>query len=478
MSDGADSFLPQQIPAFPESRPELRGSQRSHSKHPQGAIVHRGSREALDPGISKSGFFTRIEEFGKAAKHGRGKEERDHPCLYNAEKWERFAIFNENAYFCLEINDALKEEFLSKKKKLCSSVFRLLKSICLKNDSNKFKIAKYLPIFSMQSFYIPQALECIIAIIENYEDLLYNIHNEVNEPEEQSYLALPSPNQSAEMKKTPLAKASRCQSPSKILRDSKMRQSEMKGFKPAENQDTFKDHAQRSQSYVELYDNFIFSWQEQEEGMKSSQWDLLNFFIMMIFQAELTLSDRKNLLSFLKTSVVKDGNGLNVNQELIFKYLNLNIKRDSNPIFKKMLFRIETTNSSIQITTDDGSSYKLEEAFADFSSSPIAPAQIRNVGEIANKLKLIPLISSASPQISPLSQKPIRGKRPKKSLNTYNSSKYICDQFDFYAMMCNGRNHTWKKFLEESIGLESMINYFDMEISFGNWFYRFNACLN
>lgn len=312
----------------------------------------------------------------------------------------------------------------------------------------------------MQSFYIPHALDCIIAIIENYEDLLYNIHNEVNEPEEQSLLAL-----------LPAASpVKRSQSPSKILRDSKLRLSEFYPMKGSENRDQKKENLKRTQTYVELYDNLIYGWQE-EEGMKNTQWDLLNFFIMMIFQAELTLTDRKNLLSFLKTSVVKDGNGLNVNQELIFKYLNLNSKKEMNVIFRKMLFSIDTVNSTIMITTDDGNAHKLEEAFCDIQQNSSTLPPIKNVGDAINKLKLIPLISSTTPQNSPSPTKITKARKPKKSLNTYTSTKYICDQFDFYAMMCNGRNHTWKKFLEGRIGLEAMINYFDMDFAFGNHSY-------
>lgn len=381
--------------------------------------------------------------------------------------------------FSLEINDALQEEFLSKKKTLCSSVYLLLKSICLRNDSNKIKIAKYLPIFSMQSFYIPNALECIIAIIENYENLLYNIHNEVAEPEDEAPMSLSmSPNQSADLKKGGISPKQRNQSPSRILRDSKLRMTDFRIAKNSVNvADFLKENVKKNQTYVDLYDNLISSWQEQEEGVRSTQWDLLNFFIMMIFQAELTLSDRRNLLRFLKTSVVLDGNGLNVNQELIFKYLNLSYTRALNPIFKKMLYGIETVKSAIMITGDDGTSYKLEEAFAENKeSNNMGTEGTAKLGDIANRLKLIPLMSSNSPVGSASPSKILqKNKKKGKTVNIYTSAKYLCDQFDFYSMMLNGRNHTWKKFLEESIGFEAMIQYLDMDFAFGTPFFFFSS---
>ena len=326
----------------------------------------------------------------------------------------------------------------------------------------------------MQSFYIPNALECIIAIIENYENLLYNIHNEVAEPEDEAPVSLSmSPSQSTDMKKGGISPKQRNQSPSRILRDSKLRMTDFRMAKNSANvADFLKENVKKNQTYVDLYDNLISSWQEQEEGVRSTQWDLLNFFIMMIFQAELTLSDRRNLLRFLKTSVVLDGNGLNVNQELIFKYLNLSYTRALNPIFKKMLYGIETVKSAIMITGDDGTSYKLEEAFAENKENNTEGNA--KIGGIANRLKLIPLMSSNSPVGSASPSKILqKNKKKGKSVNLYTSAKYLCDQFDFYSMMLNGRNHTWKKFLEESIGFEAMIQYLDMDFAFGTPFFHF-----
>ena len=310
----------------------------------------------------------------------------------------------------------------------------------------------------MQSFYIPNALDCIISIIENYESLLLNIHNEVNETQDDVFNFI-SPSGSPDNRRSNSpARLIRGSSPSKIFRDSKIRINELKVFKVENETDFIDENEKKNQTYVELYDSLVSGWQEQEEIMNKTQWDLLNFFIMMIFLADLTLNDKKNLLKFLKTSVVLNGNGVNVNQELIFKYLNLSSKKINILLFKKMLFSIQTSQSTIMIT-NEGVSYKLEDAFIENS--------MKSLGDISKKLQLIPRTSNS------MSPNQLKGMKNKKNVNIYNHSKYLCDQFDFYAMMCNGRNHTWKKFLEDKIGFEAMIQYLDADLEFGIFIIKF-----
>lgn len=305
----------------------------------------------------------------------------------------------------------------------------------------------------MQSFYIPTALECIISIIENYEGLLLNIHTEINESQEDLIFS-PSTNSDPKRFNIPIRGS---MSPSRVIRDSKIKITEMQNYKleTMNDIDFFEENMKKNKAYINHYDTLASGWQEQEELMKKMQWDLLNFFIMMIFQAELSLTDKKNLLKFLKTSVVLENNGVNVNQELIFKYLNLSSKNMKNLIFKKMLFSIETSESTIMIT-NEGVTCKLEEFFGEdaiFSKSPSIKTK---------QMFLFPEAILNSPQI--LTNK--KGQR--RNINNYNNSKYLCDQFDFYAMMCNSRNHTWKKFLEDRIKIETMIKYLDMDLEFGN----------
>lgn len=308
----------------------------------------------------------------------------------------------------------------------------------------------------MQSFYIPNALDCIISIIENYESLLLNIHNEINDDKEDVNLLLASA-YSPEKRSSPLKL--RNTSPSKILRESKLKITEIRAFinDNDEEVDFIKENHKKNQTYIELYDSLVEGWQEQEDIIKRTQWDLLNFFIMMIFQAELSLNDKRNLLRFLKTSVVLNGNGVNVNQELIFKYFNLTSNKSCAIIFRKLLFGLQTINKTIMITTDNASS-KLEEAFS-INNNFLNNSSINDKEK--NLLQLIPQISSHSPKIQ---------KKNNKNSSGYQQSKYLCDQFDFYSMMCNSRNHTWKKFLEEKIKMEAMIQYLDMDLDFGEFF--------
>ena len=362
--------------------------------------------------------------------------------------------FNFNSFIIIEINDALRDEFLNKKKNLCSSVYKLLKNICLNNPNNKTKTAKYLPIFSMQSFYIPNALDCIISIIENFEHILMNIRNEFDEAQEDISNLQPgtSSPESRRLNNSP----KKGSSPSKILRESKFLNDDINIFKSDTDIDFINENMKKNRTYVELYDTLVASWHEQDELIiKKTQWNLLNFFIMMIFQADLTLNDKKNLLRFLKTTVVFEETGVNVNQELIFKYFLLGSKKINELIFKKLLFDIKTSGSTIIITNEENQT-KLEEIFAGNSFGGTIPEKKAN--------KLLQLIPQSSSPLSITKQK-----KMKNALTSYNPSKYVCDQIDFYSMMCNGRNHTWKKFLEENIKFQAMIQYLDLELEFGKF---------
>lgn len=54
-----------------------------------------------------------------------------------------------------DIVNEIKEEVISKKKKICGLIYRLLQSVCIDNIVNKQKTANYLPLFAMHSKYIP-----------------------------------------------------------------------------------------------------------------------------------------------------------------------------------------------------------------------------------------------------------------------------------------------------------------------------------
>lgn len=299
----------------------------------------------------------------------------------------------------------------------------------------------------MQSFYIPNSLECIISIIQNYEELLLNLHNEISEENEETGVI---------EKKSLSPTKMRQSSPSKILKESKMRFSELRMLKDESTTDQLQI-SKKSKSYVDLYDSYIHTLTEDDDIQLNVQWDLLSFFIMMIFQAEISINDKKNLLKFLNTSVDFNDNGVNMNQELIFKYLNIGSKKWNNLLFEKLLFEIETENQVI-LVRNEKVLIKLEDFFQT-EKNYNGQIGFSNVKE----LKLIPTISSPD-------KKAFSKRKTAISLNgNYSNFNYLCDQFDFYSLMCNGRNHTWKKFLEEKIHYGALIKYLDADIEFGNF---------
>lgn len=337
-----------------------------------------------------------------------------------------------------------------KKKKICCLVYKLLKSICISNQSNKEKTSFFLPIFAMQSFYIPHAFECLIAIIENYEELLLRLHEETINDEENNKYSL-STKASSKLKS----------SQTKTIRETKNRITELKTLQSAELEQFEEiEFFKKTKIYNDHYNSYISYFQEEDEISQKMQWDLISFFIMMIFQAETVLTDKKNLLKFLNISVSLYENGVNMNQELIYKYLNVASKNWHPILYDKLLIEIQTQDNLLFIINNENK-IKLEE-FSSFEKTNMEIDSINKLGLDISEIKLIPSISS------PESKKLNHSKSKKKEkISSYTKENYLCDQFNFYSLMSNGRNYTWKKFLEENISYAALLNYLDNNLDYG-----------
>lgn len=84
-----------------------------------------------------------------------------------------------------EVKGEINDEFVGKKQKICTLIYQLLQSICTNNQKNQETASKYLPLFAVQSKYIPGAMECIVSIIQNYEELLLTLYKEEQEEQPQ-----------------------------------------------------------------------------------------------------------------------------------------------------------------------------------------------------------------------------------------------------------------------------------------------------
>lgn len=310
----------------------------------------------------------------------------------------------------------------------------------------------------MQSFYIPHAFECLITIIENYEELLLRLHQETLNDEENDKFSLVSKNSSSKLKS----------SPTKMVRESKI--SEFKTLHSIElEQFEETEFFKKIKIYNDHYNSYISYFQEKEEIPQKMQWDLINFFIMMIFQAETVLTDKKNLLKFLNTSVSLHENGVNMNQELIYKYLNVSSKKWHAILYDKLLIEIKTEDNYLYII-DNENKIKLEE-FSSHEKVNIEIETNNKAGLDISGIKLIPSISS------PDSKKISQSKSKKKAkVSSYSKENYLCDQFNFFSLMSNGRNYTWKKFLEENISYTALLNYLDNNLDYGtqNFYFFLN----
>ena len=187
---------------------------------------------------------------------------------------------------------------MKKKKKICQIVYKLLSIINKNNQKNKEKSSKFLPIFAIQAEYISGAYECIFSIISNYEELLLTIHKDEQIFDENSRKSYRT------MTKRPMTGS--------IV------------LNPIKNESLVntKFHSKKKEiAYINFY-NKIYDMLLIYKSSLNVQWDLIGFFAQKLQKKKCSLKDTLNILKFFMISCKFQGEGVNVNQELIFKLLN------------------------------------------------------------------------------------------------------------------------------------------------------------
>jgi hypothetical protein len=204
----------------------------------------------------------------------------------------------------------------------------------------------------------------------------------------------------------------------------------------------------KDSEYINFYNSILQKFEEEDYSIRE-QWDLINFFTQLLFKPNIRIKDKKYLLRFLKTSSTLQDVGVNVNQELIYRYLGLD---ETDKVFNRVLIKIKSDDSQIFILTDDGN-IKLDEFFNQMNQ---IQSNIRKENENNNNF-----FTHATKEIS------MGTKKNSKEREFYSQTQFICDQIEFYSNMCNSRNHTWKKLIEESFKYKALVEHLDSDLSFG-----------
>jgi hypothetical protein len=151
----------------------------------------------------------------------------------------------------------------------------------------------------------------------------------------------------------------------------------------------------------------------REDGKFIMTWDLMMFFASMLKMSK-SFEKKEEIVEFLKCTAEFEGHGVNINQELGYRYILSSVDR----VFEdEVLIRIKSDGPQLKVYRN-GEEQSLLDYFHNHE-------QIRQ-GKTGIKQE---------PALVP----------------------YICATMNMYAVMCNSRNYTWKKFAENFFNVESLV---------------------
>ena len=384
-------------------------------------------------------------------------------------------------------------EFIEKKLMLSLDIYKLLTSLCVKNLENQKITSKYLALFVMHSFFIPSSFQTIFTIIQNNEEFMLQLLEKEENAED--FSPKKTQTKTGFEENQPQAQTKQV-SIEHISKNSKER---LKMIEALRND--FEEKSKKAFGiYIDFYNKVLITLKDNMKFSLPNNQDLINFFIGNCMNAILTrLSQpkhvnliRKNLFSFLKKVCSIGQAGVNPNQELIFKLLIQELRT-----LDYVLIQIENDENKLVLTLENNKRELEEIAFQTIDMSDKSQTQsfVKKEAAIITKAKKPSSFfrgfkkdvkEKDSPKesllkdevVSPKSTEErkniemveMRGKDTRKSILKSDllrsAQKNVAGQLDFFSYMCNGRNYTWKAYLEKNISYYSLIRYLQAPIDF------------
>lgn len=359
----------------------------------------------------------------------------------------------------------------------------------------------------MHSFYIPKAFSTISSILEDNAELLLKMLDNMKDIYEGD--------------DSPSTKLAKMTSKMSIM---KFSSEENKQITIEHISANSKEHLQQidllkaeleekqKTSFANLIESYNKSIDNKNFNLLGNQ-DIINFYVsnsMNAIYSNIKLAKRMNqiknqLFSFFnKVCLVRDS-GVNANQEMIFKILIQEFKT-----LDYVLIKIENDENKIMIFCGDQKK-ELEDALQYQNKIDLSPTnKIRgsfsqmSISKNVRKGSMSPVDKkkTASPkkekdhkklsifnrfikrdkdEKEPFLESPNRENDQEFEMNLIKDDsqkklendfykliiRNLAGQLEFYANMCNGRNYTWKTYLESFISYNSLIKYLDAQIDSG-----------
>lgn len=399
-----------------------------------------------------------------------------------------------------KINNEIIADFLQKKLNIANFIYKLLTSICENNIENQRITSKYLPYFIIHSFYLSPAFTTVSTILFNNAEFLLKLLDNVKEVNDE-----PSPGVRLKVS-TKMGSDDSKQSIEHISSNNKAILKQMEIIK-AEFEDKHKT------SFLSSIDFYNKSTADINTAMQLPKQDLINFYTNNCMNAVYSHQNRvkrmskikKNLFYFFNNVCLLGQTGVNANQEMIFKimvqdfwtldYILLQIENDENRLF------VTIENQKRELEDLFHKSIGSKKSFASSPKNKKEGISPRNKKELPSSKKGSAILKMTSPKkenkkLSFFHKLIKKDKENEKEFliddsikengqeiemsalkdfpQKMNKNEFIkliqkdlIAQLDFFSNMCNGRNYTWKTYIESIISYNSLIKYLDSEMDIG-----------
>lgn len=396
---------------------------------------------------------------------------------------------------------------------IANAIYKLLTSICENNIENQRITSKYLPYFIVHSFYLSPAFTTVSTILANNAEFLLKLLDNVKEINDEQ-----SPGLRLKLS-TKMGSDDNKQTIEHISSNLKAYLKQMELIK-AEYEEKHKI------SFVNFIDFYNKCTLDVNTASQSPKQDLINFYTNNCMNAVYSHQNRLKRMSKIKNNLFYFFNkvcligqtGVNANQEIIFKimiqefwtldFILLQIENDENrlvitienqkrelkDLFQKNYGSKKSLASSPknkrEVTSSpknkkESPSSKKGSAILKKMSSPKKENKklsffhklIKKDKENENEKESLLEESGKEENIQEIEMIALKDSSQKITKGDFIKliQKNLISQLDFFSNMCNGRNYTWKTYLESIISYNSLIKYLDSEIDLGEFiFYIFS----
>ena len=300
----------------------------------------------------------------------------------------------------------------------------------------------------MQANYMSYAIDCVNIILKDNEELLLNLHK--NDPNFQGHNATGEMNTNTGGLSTDISPIKKDRLEIRTVGGlgvcSVKPNMFIKGkdgmIAGARNHSFILDENVYEDAYTIYYNKMSYYIQGDLKNVLR-QWNPIRFFAALLQRTE-DLEKQRKLLNFFSTISLQDSEGININQEIIYKLFN-NSEAELNG-------QLVTERSLLKIFTKEDDRLYVTVPFG---------KNKEKVYELKEFLDTYDSYDELNPQINYVENSSLIDEDDMKTIQTADRSNedILTNHIDLCAALCKSRNYSWKHHFEKEISWKALQTY-------------------